>query len=413
MAQGDTREVGLDAMVAAGFTITRAIQSRSWPAASANLEYAAVWGTLSAVSDEVPRVADDLPVRRVSTLLEPAGRVDGLPARLASNANTAYIGCYVLGMGFVIDPTEAQEWIAADARNAEVLFPYLNGEDLNSRPDASASRWVIDFNDWPEAKAAEYHLPYERLEGQVKPERQRLKGDGSYALRRPLPERWWQYGEKRPAMRKAIADLTEVLVIALVSKTVMPLRVPAAQVFSHMLGVFATNDYGDQAVLSSSLHQLWAITYGSTLETRVRYTPSDVFETFARPRPTERLATAGRTLDEERREIMLRRDLGLTKLYNLINDSTVRADKDVDRMREVHTEIDAATIVAYGWEDVPLGHGFHSYRQVERWAPDANARAELLDRLLLESHARVAEIAVGRGASELATIPVVEGTLFD
>ena len=45
VAQGDSREVGLDAMVADGFTITRAIQSRSWPAASANLEYAAVWGT--------------------------------------------------------------------------------------------------------------------------------------------------------------------------------------------------------------------------------------------------------------------------------------------------------------------------------------------------------------------------------
>ena len=47
VAQGDTREVGLDAMAAAGFTITRAIQSRSWPASSANLEYAAVWGTVA------------------------------------------------------------------------------------------------------------------------------------------------------------------------------------------------------------------------------------------------------------------------------------------------------------------------------------------------------------------------------
>ena len=48
VAQGDTREVGLDQMVDDGFTITRAIQSRSWPVASANLEYAAVWGTRGA-----------------------------------------------------------------------------------------------------------------------------------------------------------------------------------------------------------------------------------------------------------------------------------------------------------------------------------------------------------------------------
>lgn len=44
IAQGDTRIVGLDRMVDAGLTITRAIQSRSWPVASANLEFAAVWG---------------------------------------------------------------------------------------------------------------------------------------------------------------------------------------------------------------------------------------------------------------------------------------------------------------------------------------------------------------------------------
>ena len=50
VAQGDTREVGLDQMVADGFTITRAIQSRSWPVASANLEYAAVWGTRGPVA---------------------------------------------------------------------------------------------------------------------------------------------------------------------------------------------------------------------------------------------------------------------------------------------------------------------------------------------------------------------------
>ena len=107
VAQGDSREVGLDAMVADGFTITRAIQSRSWPAASANLEYAAVWGSSGEVSADVPRVADDVEVRSISTLLEPAGRVEGKPIRLAENAGIGFIGCYVLGMGFVVDVAEA------------------------------------------------------------------------------------------------------------------------------------------------------------------------------------------------------------------------------------------------------------------------------------------------------------------
>ena len=79
---------------------------------------------------------------------------------------------------------------------------------------------------------------------------------------------WWRFGrDARPAMRKAIAGLDEVLVIALVSKTVMPVRVPTGQVFSNKLVVFATDSFADQAVLSSSMHQMWAIKYGSTMRT--------------------------------------------------------------------------------------------------------------------------------------------------
>ena len=140
-------------MVKSGFAITRAIQSRSWPSQSANLEYAAVWGTRDTVSPGVTAVCDDATVPRISTLLEPAGRVEGIPQRLVENQGVAFIGCYVLGKGFILEPEEAAKWIAEDSRNAEVLFPYLNGEDLNSRPDCSASRWVVDFNDRGQGEA--------------------------------------------------------------------------------------------------------------------------------------------------------------------------------------------------------------------------------------------------------------------
>lgn len=385
IAQGDTREVGLEQMVEAGLTITRAIQSRSWPAESANLEFAAVWGAVGPVAEDIPRISDDIPAKRITTLLESAGRVEGSPRRLAENNNIAFIGCYVLGMGFVLDPEEAKAWIAEDERNASVIYPYLNGEDLNSRPDCSASRWVIDFNDASLETASGWRLPFERVKRLVYPERQ--KGN-----RKAHRDRWWQYGDKRPALRKAIGDLDEVLVIALVSKAVMPARVPTGQVMSHMLGVFASDSYVDQAVLSSTAHQLWAITYGSTLETRVRYTPSDVFDTFPRPGPTALLERAGRNLDSERREIMLRRDLGLTKLYNLVDDVQIAnsSDSDVARMRAIHVELDQAVMDAYGWSDIPLDHGFHTYRQMERWTVSAAARVEILDRLLEENRRRAA-----------------------
>ncbi|MGA4901449.1 Eco57I restriction-modification methylase domain-containing protein [Streptomyces griseoincarnatus] len=389
VAQGDTRHVGLDQLATQGFTITRAVQSRAWPAASANLEYAAVWGTRDEVSPGAPRIADGVAAERISTLLEPSGRMNGAPMRLLENDEVAFQGCVVVGMGFILGRAEAAEWIAADSRNKDVLFPYLNGEDLNSTPNTSASRWVIDFNDRSEFAAQEYEFPYRRVLEQVRPEREKKK-------RKAHRDYWWHFGDKRPALRAAISGLREVLAIAMVSNTVMPMRVATGQVFSNKLAVFATDSYADQAALSSSLHQMWAIKYGSTMRADVNYSPSDVFVTFPRPQSTERLAAAGRTLNTERREIMLRRGLGLTKLYNLVNDPDISdsADPDVARLRQIHVELDQAVMAAYSWDDVPLDHGFHTYRQMQRWTVSPAARVEILDRLLEENHRRAASQGV-------------------
>jgi hypothetical protein len=228
------------------------------------------------------------------------------------------------------------------------------------------------------------------LTERIRPERQRKKPDGEYVLRKPLPERWWQYGEKRPALRKAIAELPEALVIALVSKTVMPVRVPRAQIFSHKLGVFATDSYADQAVLSSVVHQLWVVKYASTMRADINYSPSDVFETFPRPAAIQGAEGAGRTLDDERRHIMLRRGIGLTRLYNMVNDANLSSaeDSDVARIRVLHTELDRTVVDAYGWTGIDLDHGFHTFRQVQRWTVGPAARADILDRLLEENHRR-------------------------
>ena len=388
VAEGATRKVGLDRMTDSGFTITRSIRSRSWPSRSANLEFAAVWGTRDVVSPRTAMVCDDAPVVRISSLLEPVGRAEGRPERLAENSGIAFQGCIVLGKGFVLEPEEAREWIAEDPHNAEVLFPYLNGEDLNSRPDCSASRWVIDFGLREFRGIETYRLPFSRVVERVKPQRESVKVD----YRRKY---WWRFAAWAPSMRKAIADLDDLMAITRHTKTLMPCRVSSHQVLSDALVVFAVDSYAQQAILSSSVHQYWAITYGSGMRNDPRYTPSDVFETFPRPEPTAELEAIGRTLDAERREIMLRRDLGLTRLYNLVNDPGLEAgtDPDVDRMRAIHVELDAAVAAAYGWEDLDLTHGFHTYRKMTRWTVPPATRVEILDRLLEENHRRAAESA--------------------
>lgn len=172
----------------------------------------------------------------------------------------------------------------------------------------------------------------------------------------------------------------------------MPVRVTSRQVFTHKAGVLALTTYSDQAVLSSSAHYAWVLKYSSTMRSDTNYSPTDVFLTFPRPASTDRLERNGQTLDEDRREIMLKRELGLTKLYNLVNDPEVtdESDPDVARMREIHVELDHAVMDAYGWADIPLDHGFHTYRQMERWTVSPAARVEILDRLLEENHRRAA-----------------------
>ena len=395
IAQGDTREVGLDRMVNAGFTITRSIQSKPWPVSSANLEYAAVWGIKGTVPDIIAKDCDGAEVVRISTLLEPHGRVMGNPVALKENQNISFIGCNIVGKGFIVTRNQVNEWVKADSRNKEVLFPYLNGDDLNSNPDSSASRWVIDFNDRSEEKAKSYTAPYKHLFQYVKPEREKNH-------RKVYRDYWWQYAEKRPALRKAISALKEVLVLTRVSKVIVPVKIKTGIVLSDALVIFASNSYADQAVLSSSMHQYWAISRGSSLETRLRYTPSDVFETFPRPQNTDALAAIGKALDEERREIMLRRQLGLTKLYNLVNDPDISdsSDADVARLREIHRHLDETVMAAYGWSDVRLNHGFYEYRKMIRWTVCPEARIEILDRLLEENHRRAKLEAAQGGEHE-------------
>ncbi|WP_342781541.1 type IIL restriction-modification enzyme MmeI, partial [Amycolatopsis rhizosphaerae] len=392
LAQGDTREVGLETLINNGVTIRQSIKSDKWPSKSAAIEYCMVCTSCAPLCTHAARKADGLRVSAITSSLTPASEIDSNPFHLTNNANLTHEGCKPLGMGFVMEATQARKLIDIDPKNQNVLSPYINGQDINSRPDCSASRWVINFQDWPEHRARMYRDVFDIIEREVKPERQRRRPDGNFVLRRPLPERYWHYAEKRSAMTKAISGLNRVVVIARVSKTVMPVMVPTGQVISEQVVVFASDDTAMLALLSSAPHYWWAVTRASTLETRVRYTPSDVFETFPLPELTQEMRNLGDRLDTYRRDVMLTRDLGLTKTYNLVFDPACQ-DADIVELRRIHKAIDEATVRAYGWDDLldGLDHGFHPAGVYTRYTIGPAAQREILDRLLELNHARYAE----------------------
>ncbi len=192
VAQGDTREVGLDRLLADGLVVHRAIQSDKWPARSASLEFAAIWASWCRGSSEIPAVIDGQEVPLINSKLEAAGRVSGIPLRLEESQGQAFIGCIPLGAGFMLEDQEAKEWLADDSALRDVIKPIVNGQDLNSRPDQSASRSVIDFYRIDLATAQQdYPRALERLKTRVKPERDRNP-------KKTYRERWWQFGENCP-----------------------------------------------------------------------------------------------------------------------------------------------------------------------------------------------------------------------
>ena len=73
---------------------------------------------------------------------------DGKPYKLAADSGRSFMGIQRLRTGLLYQPEEAEDLIQRDPRNGDILFPYLNGDDLNLvGVDQSPSRWVIDFRD--------------------------------------------------------------------------------------------------------------------------------------------------------------------------------------------------------------------------------------------------------------------------
>lgn len=130
---------------------------------------------------------------------------------------------------------------------------------------------------------------------------------------------------------------------------------PANCVFFHALAVFATQGFTAFGVLQSQTHETWARFFGSSLETRFRYTPSDCFETFPFPtdwEPNPSLEAAGKTYYEYRADLMVRHNEGLTATYNRFHDPD-ETNPDILKLRELHAQMDRAVLDAYGWADIP------------------------------------------------------------
>jgi hypothetical protein len=160
------------------------------------------------------------------------------------------------------------------------------------------------------------------------------------------------------------------------------------------------------ATLQSRVHEVWTRFFASTLEDRLRYTPSDCFEPFPFAQGFEvdpMSETTGQAYHDHRTALMVARNEGMTKTYNRFHNHR-DATADVTRLRELHAEMDRAVLRVYGWDDLAeraepqfldeANEDDHKYQGRLVWP--AEFRDEVLARLLaLNAERTAAEGALG------------------
>ena len=169
-----------------------------------------------------------------------------------------------------MEPEEARAILdQTDADYAEVVRPYLVGDDITEEPQQRPRRYILDFGMRSLEDAMTYPEAIRLVRERVKPKRDKNNRE---AYRRY----WWRFAEPRPKMRARLDGLARYIAgnrRASVSSSAGPTpRLP-----QRSDDVFAFDDDYSMGVLMSSIHGAWARSEASTLRVDLRYTPDLVF----------------------------------------------------------------------------------------------------------------------------------------
>ena len=198
---------------------------------------------------------------------------------LPGNKGRSFFGVCLAGP-FKVDTATALAWLRDSGNpngrpNSDVVRPIYNGSDITRR---WAGNWVIDFAGMDMAAAADYLAPFAHVEAKVKP----IRIGNNRAAR---AEKWWQHGEKRPAMRAALQGLTRFIATPETAKHRFFVKFPVAVAPEHSLIVIPRQDDATLGILSSRIHCVWSLAKGGRMGfgNDPRYNASLTFETFPFP----------------------------------------------------------------------------------------------------------------------------------
>ena len=281
---------------------------------------------------------------------------------LRANGGISSPGFKLHGAGFIVTPEEAAR-LEVDAP----IKPYRNGRDLTDRPRGVS---VIDLygHDADEVRRR-WPATYQWVLERVKPER-------DHNNRISYRDNWWIFGEPRKVLRATLAGLPRYIATVETAKHRTFQFLDAVIAPDNMLVCIALDDAYWLGVLSSRVHVVWALATGGRLGVGndPRYNKSRCFEAFpfpvATPAQQARIRDLAEQIDAHRKRVLAaHQDLTLTGLYNVMQkvgagDTANRAPLSAKEklihekglvavLRQLHDELDAAVLDAYGWHDRP------------------------------------------------------------
>jgi hypothetical protein len=290
---------------------------------------------------------------------------------LRANENLSNRGVQLFGAGFIVTPDEAAQLLplppgeggGEGQRSLHLIRDYRNGRDLT---DAPRGVKVIDaFGLTAEQLRAQFPAAYQRLLERVKPERDQNN-------RATYRDNWWIHGEPRKVMRKQLADLSRYIATVETAKHRTFQFLDASILPDNMLIAVASSEAFHLGVLSSSSHVVWSLATGGRLGVGndPRYNKSRCFETFPfpdddtglTPALRQHIATMVEQIDTHRkRQQAAHPGLSLTGMYNVLEalregreltakEKVIHSQGLVSVLKDLHDELDAAVLQAYGLE---------------------------------------------------------------
>lgn len=349
ISQGDTRATGLSRLVAQGATIYHAQTTLAWPG-DANVLVSIVHLAFGLVARGTSNMLDGKVVAKINSELRASGETQ-LATPLRANQGVSCKGATIGGEGFTLSTEERDELVRRSSRNADRIYPYIGGHEVNTSPTQAANRFVINFEQLTLDAASSWPDLLDLVRTRVLPERERNN-------RETYRKYWWQYAEKRTELFSQLARQDRALVTTVYTRHLCFSFQPTTRVLNSKLCVFTLSHLSGFCVLQSRLHTLWAWRLCSTLKSDLNYSASDCFDNFPFPHHDPRtvipaLEDTGQRLYDARAKYMLDEQVGLTVTYNRLKDPTVTDPRIVD-LRRLHEEMDAAVLAAYGWSDIPV-----------------------------------------------------------